>query len=304
MSSDESGSSSSPIKVLLLLSSNVTIESAKLVATELNTKYGVSDVLIRSRNVPIDKLLSLASSTSDDGGSTTKVLFVVYTDPKKESQQGQPCVTTSILQKESMYPVYEVHPVDANDTNEEKLIALNIAKYCSLSSDVVFEKVSQVYVELRQERIVHDAQYQTYSPNYTYNISNSYDSLLQITGNSIEKGFKSIVKHPSEQQLLPKRISGKVRDRFVSTSSTTKYNNNKNANYIALVTTDRQSGFDRQLALVPFKGAVLNLTSAYWFEQTKHIIPNHIITIPHPNVSIVKQCRPFAIEFVVRYVII
>jgi phosphoribosylaminoimidazole-succinocarboxamide synthase len=51
---------------------------------------------------------------------------------------------------------------------------------------------------------------------------------------------------------------------------------------------------------VPFKGQVLNLTSAYWFDMTKDIIPNHIMSVPHPNVSIVKKCTPFPIEFVVR----
>ena len=48
---------------------------------------------------------------------------------------------------------------------------------------------------------------------------------------------------------------------------------------IALITTDRQSAFDRVLASIPFKGQVLNLTSAWWFEQTKNIIPNHIIDV-------------------------
>ena len=41
---------------------------------------------------------------------------------------------------------------------------------------------------------------------------------------------------------------------------------------IALVTTDRQSAFDRVLASIPFKGQVLNLTSAWWFDQKKNII--------------------------------
>ena len=69
---------------------------------------------------------------------------------------------------------------------------------------------------------------------------------------------------------------------------------------IALITTDRQSAFDRVLASIPFKGQVLNLTSAWWFEQTKNIIPNHIIEVPDPNVSIAKKCEVFPIEFVVR----
>ena len=69
---------------------------------------------------------------------------------------------------------------------------------------------------------------------------------------------------------------------------------------LALVTTDIQSGFVRLLASVPFKGQVLNLTSAYWFDVTKDIIPNHLLSVPHPNMSIVKKCTPFPIEFVVH----
>ncbi len=69
---------------------------------------------------------------------------------------------------------------------------------------------------------------------------------------------------------------------------------------LILVTTDRQSAFDRVLAAVPFKGQVLNLTSAWWFEQTEHIIPNHVLAIPDPNVTIAKKCEVFPIEFVVR----
>ena len=67
-----------------------------------------------------------------------------------------------------------------------------------------------------------------------------------------------------------------------------------------LITTDRQSAFDRVLAAVPFKGQALNLTSAWWFEQTRHIVPNHVLSIPDPNVTITKTCTVFPIEFVVR----
>jgi len=67
-----------------------------------------------------------------------------------------------------------------------------------------------------------------------------------------------------------------------------------------LITTDRQSAFDRILAAVPFKGQVLNLTSAFWFEQTKDIINNHMIAIPDNNVMIVKSAKVFPVEVVVR----
>lgn len=113
------------------------------------------------------------------------------------------------------------------------------------------------------------------------NISSSYDAGQQITGSNVT--FDT-----TNGRIAPNRLAGKVRDRY---DLGTK---------LALVTTDRQSGFDRMLALVPYKGQVLNLTSAYWFDITKDIIPNHLLSVPHPNVSIVKKCTPFPIEFVVR----
>ena len=69
---------------------------------------------------------------------------------------------------------------------------------------------------------------------------------------------------------------------------------------VSLITTDRQSAFDRVLASIPFKGQVLNLTSAWWFDQTKNIIPNQVIGVPDPNVTLAKKCKVFPIEFVVR----
>ena len=57
---------------------------------------------------------------------------------------------------------------------------------------------------------------------------------------------------------------------------------------MVLIATDRQSAFDRVLAAIPFKGQALNLTSAWWFEQTRHIVPNQVLSIPDPNVTIAK----------------
>lgn len=85
-----------------------------------------------------------------------------------------------------------------------------------------------------------------------------------------------------------KKYNGKVRD---------VYDIGDN---LVLITTDRQSAFDRVLAAIPFKGQVLNLTSAWWFEQTKHIVKNHIVDIPDPNILVANKCDVFPIEFVVR----
>ncbi|MFC1784242.1 phosphoribosylaminoimidazolesuccinocarboxamide synthase [Candidatus Neomarinimicrobiota bacterium] len=69
---------------------------------------------------------------------------------------------------------------------------------------------------------------------------------------------------------------------------------------LILIATDRQSAFDRILAAIPFKGQVLNLTSAWWFEKTKHIVKNHVIDLPDANVIVAENCEVFPIEFVVR----
>ena len=66
------------------------------------------------------------------------------------------------------------------------------------------------------------------------------------------------------------------------------------------ITTDRQSAFDLILGNIPFKGAVLNQLAAFWFEQTKHIVQNHVIQVPDPNVLVSKPCKNFPIEMVVR----
>ncbi len=84
------------------------------------------------------------------------------------------------------------------------------------------------------------------------------------------------------------QVAGKVRDFYELDDR------------VVLISTDRQSAFDRILAAIPFKGQVLNITSAWWFEQTRHIIQNHVLSVPDPNVTVAKKCSVFPIEFVVR----
>jgi phosphoribosylaminoimidazole-succinocarboxamide synthase len=67
-----------------------------------------------------------------------------------------------------------------------------------------------------------------------------------------------------------------------------------------LVATDRLSAFDRILTTIPFKGALLSQMTAYWFDATKHLVPNHVIEVPHPNVFICEEVDIVPIEVVVR----
>ena len=75
------------------------------------------------------------------------------------------------------------------------------------------------------------------------------------------------------------KISGKVRDIYRLDSQR------------MLITTDRVSAFDRVLGLIPFKGQVLNQLSAWWFEQTRDIVANHVAAVPDPNVTIAREAH-------------
>ncbi len=49
---------------------------------------------------------------------------------------------------------------------------------------------------------------------------------------------------------------------------------------LLIVVTDRVSAFDSVLPTgIPDKGLVLNLLSAFWFEKTKHLVPNHMVQV-------------------------
>lgn len=92
---------------------------------------------------------------------------------------------------------------------------------------------------------------------------------------------------------LPRKIrEGKVRDIY-----------DIGYGLLLMHATDRCSSFDRHICDIPGKGEVINRVSAWWFDQTRHIIGNHLLRSYHTHdyaVSIVRRCTVFPIEFVVR----
>jgi phosphoribosylaminoimidazole-succinocarboxamide synthase len=87
---------------------------------------------------------------------------------------------------------------------------------------------------------------------------------------------------------LGQRRQGKVRDTYLQ------------GDRLYIVTTDRISAFDHVLGTVPFKGEILTRTTAFWFEKTRDVVPNHVLEVPDPNVLVARACRPLPVEFVVR----
>ncbi|WP_303851219.1 phosphoribosylaminoimidazolesuccinocarboxamide synthase [Seleniivibrio woodruffii] len=83
-----------------------------------------------------------------------------------------------------------------------------------------------------------------------------------------------------------------------------------------IVTTDRISAFDVIMPNgIPNKGKILTELSLFWFEKTKHIIKNHLITadvnempeecrqyadILEGRTMLVHKCKPYPVECVAR----
>nr|MDO8119588.1 phosphoribosylaminoimidazolesuccinocarboxamide synthase [Candidatus Sigynarchaeota archaeon] len=103
---------------------------------------------------------------------------------------------------------------------------------------------------------------------------------------SIEKGF--IIEETNFQPHFKGFYRGKVRDNYMTGKER------------VIVASDRLSAFDRILTCIPYKGQILNQTAAFWFEQTKARIPNHVLSVPDPNIMIAKECKPLPVEMVIR----
>lgn len=84
--------------------------------------------------------------------------------------------------------------------------------------------------------------------------------------------------------------SGKVRDVY-----------NIDDKYLVMHASDRISAFDVVLPRpIPYKGQVLNQIAAHFLMATKDIVPNWVISVPDPCVTIGLKCETYPVEMVVR----
>src|SRR3954447_5462486 len=87
---------------------------------------------------------------------------------------------------------------------------------------------------------------------------------------------------------LGEKYEGKVRDCYTKGGQRT------------LIVSDRLSAFDVVLGTIPFKGQVLNQMAAHWFDLTKDLVPNHVLSVPDPTVMVATECKLLPVEFVMR----
>ncbi|HED18713.1 MAG TPA: phosphoribosylaminoimidazolesuccinocarboxamide synthase [Gammaproteobacteria bacterium] len=78
------------------------------------------------------------------------------------------------------------------------------------------------------------------------------------------------VLYESQIKSLPLLARGKVRDIYAVGDD-----------HLLIVTTDRLSAFDVVLPdPIPGKGAVLTAVANFWFDRTRHLVPNHLAEVP------------------------
>jgi len=107
-----------------------------------------------------------------------------------------------------------------------------------------------------------------------------------------ERTIRQALTHTLDKSDFPelgRKYEGKVRDNYSSPDGKR-----------FIVVTDRISAFDRILGTLPLKGQLLNHVAAWWFEKTRDVAPNHVLSVPDPNVMVAEECTPLPVEMVVR----
>ncbi len=93
-------------------------------------------------------------------------------------------------------------------------------------------------------------------------------------------------KFPNQKSFY----KGKVRDVY-----------NIDNTYLVMVVSDRISAFDVVLPKgIPYKGQVLNQIAYKFMQATADIVPNWVVSVPDPMVTIGHVCEPFKVEMVIR----
>jgi phosphoribosylaminoimidazole-succinocarboxamide synthase len=106
------------------------------------------------------------------------------------------------------------------------------------------------------------------------------------------EALKQALAHPlthTDFAQLGVKYEGKVRDNYTTSDGRR-----------VIIATDRISAFDRVLGTLPLKGQVLGFAAAWWFEKTRQIAPNHVLSVPDPNVLVARECQLVPVEMVVR----
>jgi phosphoribosylaminoimidazole carboxylase len=250
---------------------------------------------------------------------------------------GVPVVPSSAIKKDGEDALYSILqmpagiPVATMAIGNAKNAGIFAAQILAASNRRLYLKLVQFKEQLRQEVMAKDAKLQALGwQDYLKAMNSKPATVVQANGqkpaNLLQFGTLAPRPYFNNTALIAK---SDTRTRLYVASGKVKANPHVNESLVAalkefnidkmyaiavgkvrdcyilndimvLVTTDRLTAFDRPVANIPCKGAVLNLVADYWFKATAHIMQNHVLAVPHPNVTIAKRVTPFKVEIVVR----
>ena len=108
--------------------------------------------------------------------------------------------------------------------------------------------------------------------------------------NSITTNMNAITETNFNFPKQKKYYKGKVRDVYTIDDK-----------MLVMIVSDRISAFDVVLPKgIPYKGQVLNQIAAKFLKATEDIVPNWVIAVPDPMVTVGVLCEAFKVEMVIR----
>ena len=268
----------------IILGSSSDLKHGRNIYNQLDS-YGINSIIrICSAHKSPHKLLSMLEEYEND----SEVIVIVTIAGKSNALSAlvdgnitTPVISCPPIKHETIYDLYssismpsDIAPLLILNT---KNAVMAILKICGVVNPKYKQIVKEIHINNKNKLKIDDLK-----EKYFYNKINNEE-----LSNCLENSMNIMSSFYPIKKLVKQ---GKIRDIY----------SHENDNWLCLMATDRLSGFDRILSNIPYKGKVLNSVSKWWFDKTKHIVPNHIIDASYDRLSIVQKCTVFPIEFVVR----
>ena len=273
------------INIPIILGSSKDIEYANTIVRKLSICDIKCSIRICSAHKNPIRLMSILDEYENEGNIPVIVVIAGKSNALGAVCDGYssiPIINAPPLKNDNMYDLYSSisMPSDISPMFVLNNIYIAVLKICGLTDSKYKDIINRIHLNNKNKLRIEDIK-QRYLEEFI--IDESEDM------NDIKQNANILNLFNDEANNIHVIKQGKIRD-IIAVSP----------EIIGLHATNRLSGFDRQLTTIPFKGQVINSISNWWFKNTRHIVPNHILCGDYNGFSTVKKCNVFPIEFVMR----
>ena len=202
-----------------------------------------------------------------------------------------------------MINIYDSFELIKEYNNDENVICIITTNYLynsinEISMKPIFKYYNNIIMNILRVCNLIDNRFSRVI-KYIYNDNKNIckiHNLLNKKNISYEPEKKYVNKYTSVFKNIQFIKSGKIRD---------IYSIPDKSDLLILTASNKISSFDRILGEIPYKGAILNKISKWWFNECD-FVPNHLDDLDlYNNIGdsrsiIVKKCKVYPIEFVMR----